>query len=299
MSAPQGQRFDASTRRISAICLAGGVILFALSLGTMIALRDNAVSAILFWMGLAALVGIFISAILIYRAIALFSLRYTLTRNGLDIRWGLFSHRIPIDQIKTMVPVTTDALPARRLLGAFTVPRWWLGRWRNAYFYAPTDTEKLVRVESDEAEIFASPIDADAFIAAWQARVPLGTTQHWHHEIIRHGFLRHQLWIDPLARRLVLGAIALTLVLVGGVFARYPSLPAQIPLQMTALGQSAALVARGQLLWLPVGGVVLLVFNLLLGAAYYGKNRFAAYVLWFLAALVQIGLWVGVRLVLG
>ncbi len=299
MSTPKGQSFGASTRKIALIFLAIGVAILTLSLGAIPLFRAQPVSAARFWTGVAILAGSIIGVLFIYRAFALFTLKYTLTRNGLDIRWGLLSHRIPIDLIKTMTIVTADARPSRRWLGIIPVPSEWLGQQNNAYFYNPSMEGGTVRVDIEGAEIFVSPTSAESFIAAWEVRAPLGTTQHWQNEIIRRGWLRYPIWVDPLARRLILGAIALTLVLAGGVFSQYPDLPEKINLSMNALGQSSVLVAREQLLWLPAGGAIILLFNLLLGAAYYGKNKFAAYMLWFLAAMVQIGLWVGVRLVIG
>jgi hypothetical protein len=52
-------------------------------------------------------------------------------------------------------------------------------------------------------------------------------------------------------------------------------------------------------LWLPgVGGAILLI-NLILGIIWHQKERLAAYLIWFLAILVQSGLWVGLRMLVG
>lgn len=295
---PSGAIFKTPPHTGIWISLTVGAALLTIAVLLALWLLKQPISALVFWMGLAAFVALIGGVIFVYRAGALFSLRYTLTRNGLDIRWGWLAHRIPIGDISAMTIVPADAL-SRRWMGIFPVPNGWVGQQGDAHYYAPSPEDKIVRVDIDAAKIFVSPKDAEVFIEAWQSRVPLGATQHWHHKTIRRGWLRHPIWVDTLARRLVLGAIALTLILVGGVFTQYPTLPEKISLSMGALGQPAALVAREQLLWLPAGGAIVLLFNLLLGAIYYGKNKFAAYMLWFLAAVVQIGLWVGARLVIG
>jgi len=46
-------------------------------------------------------------------------------------------------------------------------------------------------------------------------------------------------------------------------------------------------------------GPAIFLLNLVLGLFLYKKDRMLTALLWFLAAVVQIGLWLGVRLVVG
>ncbi len=298
MKPPQGQLFKPGTHRGGWICLGVGATLLAVAAGLVITFPGRPVSAALFWVGLAALVSIVAGGYALYRAATLFLLQYTISRNGLEVDWGVARLRVPMSQIETIAPLKNPPdLPERRLFGV-PLPNWWLGRWRGVDFYAPAAGPSLVVETTSGGKIVLSPATGDALVAAWQLRLPLGATRHWRHEIIRRGWWGWPLWFDPLARWLGIGAVLLTLILVGAFFVIYPSLPAAIPIGQT-IGPGAAIASKRSLLWIPASGTAILLLNLLLGAIWYRKDRVATYLFWFLAMVVQVGLWLGVRMVVG
>ncbi|HFB52276.1 MAG TPA: hypothetical protein ENJ48_01155 [Anaerolineae bacterium] len=288
-----GQIFTPKKHRGGWICLSIGGVLLAIALLLANISRTQPVSAAQFWRILGAALAFIAAMVFLYRAAALFLLRFWFTRNGLKIRWGAATIRIPIDAIRAITPA--PAMPVCTLLG-ITLPRWWLCRREGMWLFATGAASDSLVVKTAATEIYISPADTAAFVSAWEKRVPLGATQPWQSAIERRGLWAYPLWFDRLARVLGGAAILLTLILVGAVFARYPALPTAVRLSPGA-GQSVAIIPRSQLLWIPYSGIIILLLNGLLGIFWYKKDRLATYLLWSLTIVVEIGLWVGFRMV--
>lgn len=296
MISVSGQIFTPKPHRGGWICLGiGGVLLAIAVLLANIALNAP-VSGVQFWRILGAATAFVLAILFLYRAIALLLLRFHFTRNGLTIRWGLTLHRIPMDAIRSVTPA--PALPNCTLYGV-TMPRWWVCRRENMWLFATGSAADSVMVKTVSAEIYLSPESAEAFIAAWEKRASFGETQFWHNAIERRGVLAYPLWFDRVARYLGVAAILLTLILAGAVFARYPVLPAIVHLPPNITGQTTAIIPREHLLWIPYSGIIIMLLNGFLGIVWYKKDRLATYLLWSLTILVEIGLWVGFRMVVG
>ncbi len=291
-----GQIFTPKKYRGGWICLTiGGVLLaVAVYLATIAATRP--VSIELFWTIIGVLTSAVLATIFLYRAIALFLLRFRLTRNGLKIRWGATTLRIPIAAIRAITPA--PAMPVCTVLG-ITLPRWWLCRREGMWLFATGAASESLVVKTAATEIYISPQNAEAFIRVWQKRVPLGTTQAWSFAIERRGVWAYPLWFDRVARYLGLGALLLTLIMVGATFTRYSHLPPAIHLLSGAASASSAIVSREQLLWIPYGGIAILLLNGVLGILWHKKEPLATYLLWSLTIVVEIGLWAGFRMAVG
>ncbi len=298
MSHPQGKIFKPVPHRGGWITLGLAVLFFALATAALCALRGRSVNGVTFWLALSSLTAYGLSLFFVYRSCALFQLQYYLDRNGLEIRRGSIIRRIPVGNITAIQPADELTTPARQIFGR-PLPNWCILAWRNTVFQTTASLPESLAVQTDEAVYIISPQNAPEFMEAWQLRLPLGPTQRWQEETIRHSVWAHPLLRDNLGLRLIGGATLLTLILVGAVMIAYPGWPTAIPIQFDALGRSAGIAQRQQLLWIPVGGVIIFLFNLFLGLFFYKKDRVAAYLLWFVAMVLQIGLWIGVRMIVG
>ncbi len=298
MPHPQGKIFKPIPHRGGWITLGLAALFFALATAALCALRGRPVNGTTFWLALSSLAAYGLSLFFVYRACTLFQLKYYLDRNGLEIRRGTLTQRIPIGNISSVQSVDDLSTPARQIFG-FPLPNWCIFSRGNTIFRTTASLPESLAVQTDEAVYIISPQNSREFIEAWQLRLPLGPTQHWQQEVIRHSVWAHPLLQDSLGLRLIGGAALLTLILVGAVMIAYPGWPAVIPIRFDALGRSAGIAQRRQLLWIPVGGVIIFLFNLFLGLFFYKKDRVAAYLLWFVAMVLQIGLWMGVRMIVG
>lgn len=299
MKHPRGKHFKPNTHPGAWITL--GLAILALGLSLLLATRlpGWAVSGALFWLGILAVTGIALGLYLLYRAVALFFLRYVLDRNGLEIYWGGAVRRIPLQDIQDIVSAGEVVFSGWEQKIRPKLPYWWVWRWGELISYATAPLQNSLLVKTTAGNVIISPAELDEFTRAWQLRRPLGPTQPWSHEVVRQSVWGHPLWFDSLACRLGAGAILLCLILVGAVFTAFPAWPAAIPIHFNALGQARDIADKQQMLWIPAGGVIVLLFNLVVGFLWYKKERLATYLLWFVTILVQIGLWVGVRMVTG
>jgi len=250
----------------------------------------------LFWWSLTSL-GLFICGLyLLYRALALFLLSYTITRNGLTIRFGALTYLIPIQEIEALIPAPVNEVP-RREFRSISLPVWWVGRWEKTHFFATDQPARSILVRTATGDWLISPKNRPAFIRAWELRQELGPTQAWATSIQRWRFFGWPIWFDDLVWRLAGGAILLYTVVIGAIFISYPDWPATFQLALTH--QTSLTLPRDRLLWFPAVGSVILGVNLLLGAYWYRNERILAYTIWSIAFLVQIAVWLSVRLIIG
>lgn len=298
MTHPHGQYFKPIRHSGGWIILGATLAFLAGGSWCVAQLSGRSASAGLFWLMMAALTAYGLSLWGVYRALALFRLRYFITRNGLEIDWGAAVQRIPLNNITAIAPAEETELTPRRILG-LSLPAWWPGRWRGLQYQATVALGQSVAVQTAAQTVILSPTDRAAFINAWQVRIPLGPTQDWAQGVTRRGWGRFPLWQDRNILRLGVGAILLAAILTGATMTAFPTWPATIPIHFNALGQAVSIANRQYLLWVALSGPVILLLNLGLGLLLYKKDRLLTALLWFMAAVVQIGLWLGIRLVVG
>ena len=275
-------------------CLGIAAVLASLALWSAQSLNGLPASARLFWQGLFTAICFGGAIYFSYLAYAFWRLTYHLDRNGLQIRWGGVTRRIPIGHISEIAPAVEVSLPAKHWLG-LRLPAWWVGAWQGVAFYSTAAPEQALVVRTAQGEVVISPVDPQTFIRAWRLRLPLGPTQRWTAEVSRWPLFNLPFWFDPLARRLGGGGVLIFLIVLGASLTAYPTWPPAIPIRANAFGQIVALASREQFLWLPVVGGMLLFFNLALGAVWYKRERLAAYLIWAMALLVQLGIWIALR----
>lgn len=281
------------------ICLGGGLGFSLLGGWLAGTLPGHPVSGGLFWRGFFSLVSFGLAIYCFYLALALFRLAYFVSRNGLQIRWGGLTRRIPLGAISAIAPAGGEIASLRKRLLNVELPDWWVGRWQGVEFYNTIPAQQSLVAQTQQETVVISPADPQEFLRAWRLRIPLGPTQTWSSEVLRWPFFGLPFWFDPLAWRLAGGAVLLCLILIGATMTAYPTWPPSVPISFNAFGQTNAVASREQVLWFPVVGAGMLLLNLVLGAVWYQKERLAAYLLWAVASLAQIALWVGIRAVVG
>jgi hypothetical protein len=225
-----------------------------------------------------------------------FTLRYHLDRNGLVIRWGGDRQIVPIERVQTIAPVGGEG---DRALSGFLGVRWpgyRAGRGQLAgagptlfRHTAPLEASLLVMTPSQAYVI--SPADPEGFIRAWEVRQTLGPTQSWTQEARPVSLLALPSWSDRLAYGLIAAALVVGVAFAAYVWARYPTLPENLPFHFDAAGQVDRIGPKGEILRLPTIGLLVLLLNLLLGLALHKRERLAAYLAWGGAIMVQILLW--------
>jgi hypothetical protein len=281
--------------KYAAICLGIGLGLGVIGLGLARLLAGLPVSGWLFWLGLLTIVCFAAGVYFLYLAFAYFYLTYRLDRNGLQIRWGGVTQRVPIRCLTQIIPAGEVPLPAKQL-HTLSLPDWWVGRWGQTHFYATTDAAHALVARTDTDDVVISPTDPEAFIRAWELRIPLGPTQTWSQEVVRWGVLNWPIWRDRLAWRLAGGAALVYAIVLGASLTAFPAWPDTIPLNLDSLGRT--IISKEQVLWLPRIGGMILGLNLILGIVWHKKEPLAAYLLWSVTIVVQIGLWVAIRTII-
>ncbi|MDX1522159.1 MAG: PH domain-containing protein [Anaerolineae bacterium] len=241
------------------------------------------------------LIVLVIFGIALYGSIIAFNLRYFINRNGVIIRWGLEQHFIPVDTIKTILP--GDRLPAPPSFEGINIGGLRLGRGKVAeygslrFHTTATTPESLIIVTTDQPSFVISPQNPHQFIKAWQDRRPLGPTQKWLPEIKRVWPLNTPLFTEALARRMVSIGLLLSLVLLSYLLFVYPDLPRLMSLRITALETSRTINKAG-LIFIPLAGIGIVVFNAVLGNLIYKSEKVAAYLLWGSTIFTQLCLWI-------
>jgi Protein of unknown function (DUF1648)/Bacterial PH domain len=239
-------------------------------------------------------------ALLIW-AIAYHRLAYSLTDSALRIDWLGKTVAVPY-------PAIQGIYTGQRLEGHATpgVPRWpginvgparvrGLGRLR--FFATSTDQSHLTFVSVQHGGVIVSARDPHEFRAALIERVEQcedvgGEVSTWHQTppTTAPWTALADIWLPLCA---AVGTLLLLIVLAAIAF-RFESLPDTIAVHFDASGQPNQIAPKGDLLRLPILGLVCLVADLALGVWLHPRERVLARVLWLGGAVVQLVLLVGV-----
>ena len=249
------------------------VDLRALALGVIIALSLPVLAVLAYWLWGAL------------------TLRYTLDRNALTVYWAGATHIIPLPTIQRLIP-GSDLLAEPRIQGlrlpGYTVGQADLPNLGRTLVFSTRPLAEQVFVVTPLQTYALSPADPAAFTAEVATRQHLGPTEYVPQTVRIAPWLGLPIWRDRLAH-LLLGLAALAcLALYAWVVARYPDLPAQLPLR----GPTLPPLARAAALLLPTIGLGALVGNGLLAALVHARERGAALLLLGGAVVVEILLWV-------
>ncbi|MGV8049611.1 MAG: PH domain-containing protein [Anaerolineaceae bacterium] len=153
--------------------------------------------------------------LLIYRVYTLVTMRYTLARGGLSLRWGLRREVISLPEVIWARPVSDFevSLP----LPLFSLPGSIFGKRQvnglGAVEFAASDRNQLVLVATRKAYYCISPQDAVAFSQQFERLTELGTPDPWQSSSENFGTLWQRVWQDRAARRLIQVGLVMALLL--------------------------------------------------------------------------------------
>jgi hypothetical protein len=237
---------------------------------------------------------------LAYWAWGYFSLRYVVTRDGLEIRWAASRQVVPMESITRV----TGGSPYIAGLSGFHWPGHEVGRAQveregggllDTLVYATTEPDDQVLVVTHHLAYAISPVDQSEFVEEFKRRRSLGPVQRIEQETRQPRWARLGLWHDWTALRLIAVAALLNALAFAWLVWRFPSLPDPVAIQYRfdpAIGEAVALVSRARsYVWtLPIIGLAVVVANVGLGAIVYSRARLAAVLLAFGAVLTQLAL---------
>ncbi len=256
-----------------------------------------------FIVGLAVLFSLGLLAVIGYWLYGLARSAYTLDRNALVIHWGPVEHVIPSGKIERVL--TGDEVEERiRLRSGGVWPGHYVGSGDGpgegpTLFYSTAPPQDQVYVVTSGLTYGISPTDREVFLKSFRERWEMGPTQAVEQSSRRPGFLDWIIWQDRLGLGLLATGLLALLALVGLLCYHFPVLPLLVPLHFDVTGVPDRLGPRGQIFTVPLVGLVVLLFNLLLGGLAYRRGRMVSYLLWGGAILVQALMWVAAIGILG
>lgn len=239
---------------------------------------------------LAGLGMLLLSGVLAYRAAAALTLSYAIDRNGLYIFWLGNRAVLPLQQIESIEiglaapPTLADTL---RSIGYFhgraRLPG---GRVVHRFSTVPLTQALVLHTASDSYAI--SPQDAEAFVQDLEQRRRLGAVQQLAPGIETGRAFFYAFWENPVIRPAVMIAVLLNLALLGWLMTLYPGLPPMIDIRTDAVGSTAILAPRHQILFLPLAGAAVGLLNLGLGLTFYRREPAGAQLLQLASAGAQL-----------
>ncbi|PDW02345.1 PH domain-containing protein [Candidatus Viridilinea mediisalina] len=280
-------RFGAALATLLVAAVGLVVVLLPLSDLWSLALAAWPYDGALFWRGLAVLVLALVTAVMAYRVAATLTLAYTMDRNGLYINWLGNRMVVPIHLIEQvdrgLGALQSELRPALGLGYLHGAVRLADGQTLHRFTTQPLSHALVVRTA--QARYALSPKDADAFLQELEQRRRMGPIQQLNPGFEAGRIFSYAFWEDQIVQAALLVAALINLALVGWLMHAIPTLPALIDLQRDATG---TLVQSHQILFFPLAGLALALFNLGLGVALFSRSPVGARLLQVGTVLVQL-----------
>jgi hypothetical protein len=246
---------------------------------------------------LPSLLALALVPVLAYRAYAMWRAYYVLERDGLRLYWGLRAEDIPMDAVRWV-------RPAGEALSSLPLP---LLRWPGSVLgvrrlpdggqmeFMAVQTSSLILVATPGRIFAISPDHPEDFLHKFQRFTELGSLTPLPARSVYPTFLLARVWASPLARYLLLGGLALSLLLLGWVSLSIPG-HQTISLGFTPEGLTGDPVPAVQLLLLPVLNSFFFLADVLAGLFFFryeegpdvNLHRPLAFVLWGSGALTAL-----------
>ena len=279
----------------AAMGLAMALLVLALDGLSLFHLTHSPITLLSFFEGLLVVLSLPILATLGYWLYGLFDLRYLLDRNGLVIVWAGTRQIIPLNRITRVVRGETIGEEVK--MQGIKWPGYHIAYGQVeglglvlSYSTRPLRDQLLLVTPTITYGI--SPSDPEGFLADFELRRRLGPIRPLRQRSIQARFVTLPFWRDRIAHLLLaLGSVA-NAALFAYICSIYPALPRFLPLHFDALGQVNRIGPRSEILLLPACGLIMLLFNSVLGFWVFNRERLAAYLLFAAAILVQALLWV-------
>jgi hypothetical protein len=229
-----------------------------------------------------------------------FSLRYTVSRDGIVIHWGATQQVVPIEDITHLL----NGRPYAEALSGLRWPGHEVGRTsvvtddgqaHPTLVFATRPPEEQLLVVTPGLAYAISPADRSAFVDEFRIRSRLGPVQRLTQGTDQPAWARLTLWHDGAAMRLLAIGLVLNLLAFAWLVWHYPALPLEVPTQLSfdpARAVAAVAVERPKpTLWLlPAIGLAGLALNGGFAVAVHRRVRLAALLLLLGAVLLELAL---------
>ena len=225
-------------------------------------------------------------SLVIYRIITVTTTVYRLTRDALEVKWGLRRELIPIGEIEWVHPVSDFETPLP--LGLTLIRGSYYGettiKGLDKTLFVATAPEQMVLVKLTQAYLVISPEDKAAFTQAYTQISQLGSLQEVQAESENLRMLWGRVMDDLRAKRFLIGgavSLALLIVLAGVIVA--------ISAQVVWVSMEAVPSAR--LFLLALFGLLFSILNTLLGLFLYLQERTGktvVYLIWSWSILTNV-----------
>jgi hypothetical protein len=251
-------------------------------------------------LGLLATAGVPLCAWLAYWVWGYFSLRYSVTRDGVIIRWAAHRHVLPMREISHLFA----GRPYGGRLRGLHWPGHEIGRTsfqaedgqsHPLLVYATVPAPGQLVLLAGGLTYAISPADRTGFINEFKIRERLGPLQPLAHGTLQPRWAGLTIWRDGLSLALLAAATLANVLIWCGLAWLYPGLPRQVALLAQydpALGQTVAGPMQPlPAAWLlPVIGLAALLADAVLATAVHARAELGARLLLSGALLVQLAL---------
>ena len=223
---------------------------------------------------------------LLYQAFVLMTMKYTLLREKLVLRWGFRREEIPANLIEWVKPASqlNDSLqvPLMHIPGLIANHQRMYGV--NAIDYAATEIENLVLVATPTQVYVISPIEINAFLDQFHRINELGSLEQISAQSVRFSTFWARIWQDRIARLLILVSFFLVLALF--VFVLTASLG-----RTSILWEGGENVPAGRLFLLPILNIILWFVTIVVGSYFFLRKNvpvLTVYTLWAFSSLTSL-----------
>ena len=224
------------------------------------------------------------------------SLRYDVEQTALVIHWGPIAHRIPLNQIRSVVRGRGEQHPSISGIGwmGYHVGRGSVDQHERVLFYSTHRVpEEIVYIETPTLTYAISPTDPARFISALERTrqtTPVGNDVA---QVEREVLAAHPIWSDRIAQYLTIAAVLANVALWGYVLASYPNLSNEITIEFPPIGDIVTLEARNEIFKIPATASAMLVANLVAALLFQPRERAATYLVLSGTIFFQVVFWVG------
>ena len=223
---------------------------------------------------------------LLLRLHTLLTTRYTLSRRGLELRWGLRREVIPMPEIEWIRPVSD--FKSKLPLPAFSFPGVYFGKKQvaglGAVDFAATERHQFLLVACKGRYFVISPQEEQEFLDLFERLTELGSLESVISKSEGFGTLWHRVWSDSTTRRLILGGLAANAALL--VLAL-----ALVRLQPNITWTTLETVPSQRLLLLPLLGLLTWLMDACAGAAFTLRGtleKLMVYLLWGMPTILAL-----------
>lgn len=230
-----------------------------------------------------------ISGTIAYRIATRLTLFYEIDRNGLYISWLGNRATVPLDQVEQIDRGNQVRMPWQLFQG---IGLYWgrshLSDGRTLYLYSSRRPARALLISTAEAAYVLAPVQADSFVQELEQRRKLGATKPVRAEIVSGRWFYYNFWSDrSISWTLILGLL-LNLLTLSVLAVSYGQLPLELAMRFDAGGNIAELRPRYQILFLPLAGLMVYLFNIILGMAIYRREPGGARMLQIASVIIQM-----------